>query len=350
MMKSTLFYDEMLIFPNEFLEEFNAIPFNCKELNRETLLNENCNILLSRSTIKVNESLLSGVPIQYYATATAGFDHVDMPFVKKYVKNHFIASGSNSNSVAEYVLINLEIYRNRLNLTYSDLTIGIIGFGHIGKKVAFYCNLLGIKILVNDPPLKDSGFVFPDYVEYVELNDLLTRANIVTNHVPLEKAGMYATANLLSENIGLIQANSLFIHASRGGVVDEQALIKYSAENKLHLAVDVWVKEPFAANELIKKSDIATPHVAGHSINAKLNASQMIINDLFLKGLAKKTYIIDNRKEEYTTASNIAEKLILAHSRRKIVEDSIQFKHNPEIFSEFRKNYPQRKESLFTNV
>lgn len=350
MIKKTLYYDEMLILPEEFLEEYNSYKFSAKELRNDELVANSCNILLSRSTIKVNENLLNNVPLVYYATATAGFDHVDIEYLKNNQIKYFIASGSNSNSVAEYVLLNIARFRNLKSLKYTDLSIGIIGYGNIGRKVAYYCNLLGIKVLINDPILKDNNFKFPEYFEYVELETLLKTANIITNHVPYCEDGKYRTSNLLNEKLNLLQDNSLFIHSSRGGIVNEQSLIHYIKEKNLFAVVDVWGDEPLLNSELLTLCKIATPHIAGHTINAKLNASQMILNDLFMRGIANKTFIIENRKEEYSIISNIFERLEIARNRRKIHEDSIWLKTNPNSFTEFRKNYPQRSESLFCKM
>lgn len=350
MIKKTLYYDEMLILPEEFLEDYNSFKFSAKELSNDELIANGCNILLSRSTIKVNEKLLNNVPLEYYATATAGFDHVDVEYLSNNQVKYFIASGCNSNSVAEYVLLNIAKYRNIKSLKYTDLCIGIIGFGNIGRKVAYYCNLLGIKVLINDPILKENNFKFPEYFEYVDLEKLLKTANVITNHVPYCDNGKYQTSNLLNENLNLLQNNCLFIHSSRGGIVNESLLINNIKEKNIFAVVDVWEDEPLLNNELLTLCKIATPHIAGHTINAKLNASQMILNDMFMQGIANETFILGNRKEEYTILSNIIEKLEIARNRRKINEDSVWLKSNPSSFSEFRKNYPQRNESLFCKM
>lgn len=347
-MKKVLFYDEMIILPDEFLAEYRIFKFSAKDLTNSDLVGNRCNILLSRSTLKVNEKLLENVPLEYYATATAGFDHVDLDYLDSRGIKYLIASGSNANSVAEYVLINIERYVKRSALRFEDLEIGIIGFGNIGRKVAYYCHLLGMKIYVSDPPLQDGDYPFPDDYHITKLDNLLKNVNIITNHVPLISYGKYKTVYLLGENLNLVRRNALFVHTSRGKVVDEANLIRIAKEKELSLAIDVWQNEPNVSKELIAISRIATPHIAGHSHNAKLNASQMILNDLFAKGLSKQTYIIGNRHGEDTKESDIIEKLELARIRRKINEDSITLKQHPELFLEIRKNYPPCQESLFT--
>ena len=346
-MKKVLFYDELIYLPEEFLNEFESYKFKSSNLTHFELLNRRCNILLSRSTLKINRNLLSGVPLYYYGTATAGFDHVDTEYLKSRDIDCFIASGSNSNSVAEYVMINIYEYVKKHSLNYNDISVGIIGFGNIGKKVAYYCSLFDIKILVNDPPLRDNSFDFPDYVIYREIEELISNSDIITNHVPYSEKGKYKTKNLLDNNLQNIKDNILFIHSSRGGIVNENSLLKYTYPKNSNLIIDVWENEPDVNQNLINASIVSTPHIAGHSINAKLNASQMILDDLFMKGYINKNYFIDNKKSDITNRQNIIDMLEKSINNRKIYEDSSTFKESPEKFTELRRNYPPRSESLF---
>lgn len=349
-MKKVLFYDEMIILPKEFLEEFKTYKYDSSELVHFHLSESRCEILLSRSTINVNSELLTRVPLKYYASATAGFDHVDLEYLKNREVKCFIASGCNSNSVAEYVIINIYNYVNEKRLNFNNQTIGIIGYGNIGKKVAHYCNLLGIRVLVNDPPLKDNNYEFPNYVEHKELDELIKESDILTNHIPLNRRGKYRSDNLLNENLELLKNDCLFIHSSRGGVVNEESLLKYVKEKNCTLVIDVWNNEPNINSELLAIAKIATPHIAGHSYNAKLNASQMIINDMFMNRIIHENYTVDNIKEEYTDYENIKERIEIAIKRREINKDSEILKKDANIFSKYRKTYPKRYESLFIKI
>lgn len=349
MNKLVLFYDELIPLPEEFLSHFIGYKFKAKELTNQILKSQSCNILLSRSTLKINKSLLSNVPLQYYATATAGFDHVDIEYLNNNNIKYFISSGCNSNSVAEYVMINIHNYLSKNNINPENQTIGIIGFGNIGKKVEHYCKLLGLQVIINDPQLSDINFDFPKDFKYEELNNLLSKSNIITNHIPLTKDGKYKSQNLLNENLELIKQDSLFLHCSRGGIVNEVKLLQIQKEKKLTLITDVWEDEPVINQELLYVSKISTPHIAGHSINAKINASNMILEDLFLNGFAHINYRIETKKAEITNSSNIINQINKATKERKIEEDSEMLKRNKDIFTSLRSNYPVRYETIKIN-
>jgi erythronate-4-phosphate dehydrogenase len=346
MKKQVLFYDELIPLPEEFLSQFVSIKFKAKELNNKILIENKCNILLSRSTLKINKNLLTNVPLQYYATATAGFDHVDIDYLISNDIQYFFSSGCNSNSVAEYVMINIQNHLSENNLSPKTQTIGIIGYGNIGKKVAHYSKLLALKVIVNDPPLSDMNYNFPADFKYVELNNLLTNSDIITNHIPLTKDGKYKSHNLLNENLELIKQDSLFLHCSRGGIVNEVKLLQIKKEKNLTLITDVWENEPVINHELLDISEISTPHIAGHSINAKINASNMIMEDLFIKKLIDKKHNLDVSVVEISNSLNILLKLEKAKKERKIEKDSEMLKRNKNIFTSMRSNYPIRYESL----
>ena len=346
MNKQILFYDELIPLPEEFLSQFVSIKFKAKELDNHILKSQSCNILLSRSTLKINSQFLENVPLKYYATATAGFDHVDIEYLKSRNIKYFISSGCNSNSVAEYVMINIHNYLSKNNINPESQTIGIIGFGNIGKKVAHYSKLLGLQVIINDPPLSDINFDFPTEFKYQNLDNLLSKSNIITNHIPLTKDGKYKSQNLLNENLELVKNNSLFLHCSRGGIVNEVKLLQIKKEKNLTLITDVWENEPNINQTLLDISEISTPHIAGHSINAKINASNMIMEEMFESGIADKNYKIETNDVEKTNSLNIINQIEKAKIERKIEEDSKILKSDKNNFTSLRSNYPIRYESL----
>lgn len=346
MNKQILFYDELIPLPEEFLSQFVSIKFKAKELTNQILIENKCNFLLSRSTLKINSQFLENVPLKYYATATAGFDHVDLEYLKTNNIQFFISSGCNSNSVAEYVMINIYNYLIENNLRPESQTIGIIGYGKIGKKVAHYSKLLGLQVIINDPPLSDINFDFPTEFKYQNLDNLISNSNIITNHIPLTKDGKYKSQNLLNENLELIKQDSLFLHCSRGGIVNESKLLQIKKEKNLTLITDVWENEPNINQTLLDISEISTPHIAGHSINAKINASNMIMEEMFESGIADKNYKIETNDVEKTNSLNIINQIEKAKLERKIEEDSKILKSDKNNFTSLRSNYPIRYESL----
>lgn len=348
-MKKVLVYDKLIPLDKDFLENFNSHALDSKEINNSRLKQLNCEILFTRSTVRIDSDLLNGLNLLYYATATAGFDHIDIEYLKTQNIKYFISSGCNSNSVAEYVLINIYNYINDNKLNINEKTIGIIGFGNIGKKVAYYANILGLNVIINDPPLKDSGYKFLENFEYCELDSLLKKSDIITNHVPLILEGEYKTQNLLSSNLNLIKNNALFIHSSRGGIVNENDLLAIKSKKYLTLAIDVWENEPNINEILLRNTTLATPHIAGHSFNAKIYASNMIMKDLYVNNFVDNLFKIYLEKREYTTKENILLHLIEANKIRNLEEDSNLLKENRLQFQNIRKNYPKKLEVLNIN-
>lgn len=330
----------------ELLEtDFEIIQFEAGKLTNEKLIYTNADALVTRSTEKINHKLLDNTNIKYYATATSGTDHIDTNYLTSKGIKYFISSGCNSNSVAEYVLYNIfNFYEDKLN----EKTIGIIGFGNIGNLLARYCNVIGMNVLVNDPPKKDNNYQFPNYVNYSTLNDLIKKSDILTNHIPMQ-TGKYSSINLLSNKNLKCFSGDLLIHASRGGIVDESALFDLNC----HLVIDVWKKEPDINADLVKHANIATPHIAGHSLNGKLNATQMIYNDLcsFFNVKQREINLGLKRRTKFTK-KNYYPLLNEIIKERRIIEDSEDFKSKltenniSDNFINMRNNYPIRFESI----
>ena len=345
-MKKVLVYDKLIPLHKEFLKNFNSFALDSKEITNSKLIKLNCEILLTRSTVRINSELLNEVNILYYATATAGYDHIDLDYLMKKGIKYFISEGCNSNSVAEYVMINILNYLISIRASPLLNRIGIIGYGNIGKKVAYYSKLLGLNVIINDPPLKDAGYKLPENYEYSELDSLLRKSDIVTNHIPLILDGDKKTENLLSKNINKIKRNSLFIHSSRGGIVNENDLIAFQLKKNFTLAIDVWENEPKINKKLLHNTTLATPHIAGHSYNAKINASNMIMNDLYVNNYVENLFKFNLFENQITTKDNIFFQLIEANKIREFEKDSKLLKKNSLLFQNIRKKYPKKYEVL----
>jgi erythronate-4-phosphate dehydrogenase len=358
MRKEIIFIDKNIPMLPEFLRNFGKINiFSHDELNNNLLKEKRATALFSRSTIKINEELLGNIPLKYYATATSGSDHMDKKYLDSQGINYYIALGSNANSVAEYVIFSILHWANYSDINIKNKIIGIIGYGAIGNILAEYCSRLGLKIIVNDPPLRDNNFDFPENIEYCDLEKLIEKSDIITNHVPLNKSGKYKTERLLSENISGAKNCKFFIHTSRGGVVSENSLIKYKNKHSFETVIDVWEDEPNFNSEMVRDSMIATPHIAGHSFNGKINGSVAVASD-FIKylGLKGVSEFQNNLPKRHTLKEmeNIENIYILLNKNRKILSDGLNFKKTinfsendkERFFKEYRNNYEKRFESL----
>ena len=157
---------------------------------------------------------------------------------------------------------------------FEEITLGVVGVGQVGKRVAKMAQALGIRCLLNDPPRADTEIAFVQ----TELSQLLMQSDIVTFHTPLTRSGDYPSFHLLYiDNIHLVKPNALIINAARGGVIDESAML---VREDLSFIIDCWENEPYCNSELLKRSICATPHIAGHAIDAKYRGGQMVAQAL----------------------------------------------------------------------
>ena len=357
-----VFADENIVLIEELLSPYCQLrKYSGRALKNEDLRNSGCEILFTRSQTKINRELLENTNVKLIATATSGTDHVDIDYINSCGIPFYSAKGSNSNSVAEYVIYSILKWGKANNIDLNETTIGIVGFGSIGKKVALYSAAMGLNVLINDPPLVYESYSFPDYVEYSELDELISKSHILTNHVPLNIGGKYNSFKLFNENnLKSFGANGLIIHSSRGGVMDEAILHKLKAEKNISLVIDVWENEPDFDTNLAEKCIIATPHIAGYSHNGKLNGTEMMIEifENFTSINVSKELLINefNKSSQYKIQDFISMNDVYnqLQKRRKLDDDSDNLKSLTNLekplktqeFDKLRKLYPVRYELL----
>ncbi|MDZ7363184.1 MAG: 4-phosphoerythronate dehydrogenase PdxB [candidate division KSB1 bacterium] len=233
---------------------------------------QDADLLLVRSVTPVDEKLLKGTPVRFVGTATIGDDHIDLAYLQQQGIAFTNAAGSNANSVAEYVTAAMVHRAVQRHLSLHHLTLGIVGVGHIGSRVAEMAAGLGMRVLLNDPPLarqtRDPKFL---------PLEALMAADIITLHTPLTGEGEDATFHLFDESrLGALKSGSLVINTSRGAVVDNAALKKMLQQGRLTAILDVWENEPEIDAALLQLVEIGTPHIAGYSLEGKLNGVAQI--------------------------------------------------------------------------
>ncbi len=230
-------------------------------------------ILLVRSVVKVNESMLAGTRVRFVATATIGTEHVDLDYLRSRGIEFASAAGSNARSVAEYVAAALLVLESRGVIKLEGATLGVVGVGNVGSRVVKVAEALGLKTLLNDPPrARGEG---PQ--GFVSLDEVAAESDVVTFHVPLEKYGPDPTYHLLGgEFLSKLKPRAVVINSSRGAVVDTAALVEARGAKLGALALDVWEGEPSVPRTLFDVADIGTPHIAGHSFDGKVAGTRMI--------------------------------------------------------------------------
>jgi len=234
--------------------------------------------LITRTRTKCNKTLLEGSKVQFIATATIGYDHIDTDYCKENGIQWTNAPGCNSSSVEQYIVSVLLHLANKFKFRPEELTIGIIGVGNVGSKVKRVCDTLGFKVLCNDPPRErnETG------VEFIDLKALLVQSDIISMHVPLAHEGRDKTYEMADASFfASMKSGSFFINTSRGEVVQEKELKNVLKDGKLRAAVlDVFQKEPELDQELLRILELATPHIAGYSTDGKANGTYMSVQAL----------------------------------------------------------------------
>ena len=270
-----LIVDENIAFAGDAFKQFGNVTLQPgREINNAVL--HNIDVLIVRSITNVNEVLLKNTPVKFVGTATIGTDHIDLNYLKKNNIAFADAKGCNAFSVAEYMIASLLNLSLKFNFSLKEKSIGIVGLGNVGSKVFSFTEALGMKTLLNDPPLQRKG----DPRKFVDLNEILS-ADIITLHVPLNLKGIDKTYYLIDkEKLSRIKDKTILINTSRGAVVNNIEL--YDAINKKNLKVilDVWENEPAMNVELLNKVVLATPHIAGYSLEGKVNGTRMIYKSL----------------------------------------------------------------------
>ncbi len=312
-------------------------------------------VLLVRSITNVDEKLLTGTNVKFVATATAGTDHIDKEYLIRNKITFADAAGCNSLSVAEYLIAALSNIFSNNNFSFNGKSLGVVGIGNVGSKVVNFAKSLGFKVLQNDPPLERKLSV----KDFVPLEDIL-QCDIISFHVPLTHSGIDKTYHLLNEeNLNLIKSGTILINTSRGEVVDNYALKKrLQNKNDLITVLDVWENEPNIDFELLEKVNLCSAHIAGYSLEGKVNGTEIIYNRLCdfldITPIWKAEYpLITNHVITVDHNSTIEKLLDIIIKQIYSIEQDDNLLRNginlagdlrSKYFDELRKNYHVRRE------
>ena len=321
-------------------------------------------VLLVRSITPVGADLLTGSKVRFVATATIGFDHIDIDFLRRNNIGFASAPGSNANSAAEYVIAGLLEIGRKYDINLEEKSIGVIGVGNVGSRVAKKCAALGMQIYLNDPPLqRETG-----EGKYLPLDELFA-CDFITLHTPLTFEGVDKTYHLAGEKFfKSLKAKCVFVNASRGGVVDSEALKTAIRSGRLRAVVlDVWENEPNIDTELLEMVDIGTPHIAGYSLDGKITGMIMIykavceyfgleaefeIEDFLPEPAVRQLRIETSTDNEQDALADAVQKIYNIREDdarlRRILKKSVE--KRGEFFDSLRKNYPIRREFQNTRI
>lgn len=299
--------------------------------------------LLIRTRTKCGPDLLTGTRVQFIATATIGMDQFDLPWCRANGIATHNSPGCNAPAVAQYVWSSIL----HTGIDPAGITVGVIGCGHVGSIVADWGRKLGANILICDPPKAQSEH----HPDYLTLQDLLAQSDIVTLHTPLTRTGPHPTYHLInSQTLPLLRPGATLINAARGPVIDSQALADYIPDHDIRLITDVWEGEPHNLNPLIlNHSLIATPHIAGYSLQGKQRATRMIIEALAAHFSLPLAYTPDQQgiplwdlPAPYTPWPRVTARDI--YDSYDPLPETQRLKDNPADFENWRDHYQYRPE------
>lgn len=267
--------DENLPLLSEFFEDLGKIKtYPGREMSAKQVAD--ADILLVRSVTNVNAQLLKGSKVRFVGTATIGYDHMDLNYLKDNNICFARAPGCNARAVGDYVLSALSVLADSRGVNLCDLSVGIVGVGSVGFALRTRLEAMGMNVIACDPFKKEKK------VGKLSQLDEVLKADVVSLHTPLTKTGEHPTHHLIdAQRLEQMQTYACLINSGRGAVVDNQALLAHLKQNpKFKAALDVWEGEPSPNIELINHCFIATPHIAGYSLDGKMRGSEMVYQQL----------------------------------------------------------------------
>lgn len=308
--------------------------------------------LIIRTRTRCERSLLEGSRVSFIASATIGYDHIDTAYCESAGIAWTNAPGCNSSSVQQYLVSALLYLGCKRGLDLKKMILGVVGLGNVGQKVRMAGEALGMKVLLNDPPrARKEG---PE--GFVGLDTLLNEAQIISLHVPLNRGGEDNTFHLVDRDfINKCQKGSILINTSRGKVVDEAALKAGIRSSQLSdVILDVFEREPLIDPELLELLCLATPHIAGYSLDGKANGTAMSVQALSRHfGLGLDHWEVaqlpkPREAELHGDASQEEELCLLWDLYRQCYDlssDDRSLRSKPESFEQLRGDYPFRREA-----
>ena len=302
--------DDKIPFIRGVLEPFGEVTYLPAEgITREAVADADA--LFIRTRTRIDGPLLDGSRVRFVATATIGLDHINFDYCRQ--KGIFAtnAPGCNAPAVAQYVIASVAALLRREDRLddIRNMTFGIVGVGHVGKIVEKWCRQLGIPVLLNDPPRAEEE----GDAAFVSLDEIAAKADVVTFHTPLTRDGRYPSWHLADVDFfDNCSRRPIIVNAARGSVADTDALIA-ALDNGIisHAVIDCWEGEPRISRELLRRATIATPHIAGYSLQGKIRATTMCL-DFFRQnfGIAEPIEIAEKapmRLPDVTSIEQIAD-------------------------------------------
>jgi erythronate-4-phosphate dehydrogenase len=346
-----ILYDIAMPYAAAFFDSLGeAKAFELGSLTCESLVD--IDALFVRSTTKVDAELLAKAnKLQFVATATAGFNHLDIDYLNQHNVKWYSAGGCNATAVAEYVISVIFQLSSEDKFDPLAKKVAIIGAGNVGSALAAILNDLNIDYVLCDPPLQATD----DNRSFVNVETAM-QADIICLHTPLIINGDFPTLHMFGSNeLSTLSENQYLINACRGEVIDNEALLScFEIGKKLNVVLDVWENEPLIEHDLIPYIRIATAHIAGHTLEGKARGTSMVY-DAFCRHLNKQNVLklagflpkFENNLSVDSSLSPFNQLFQMVKHMYDVKKDDGIFRARmakSEAFADIRKHYPVRRE------
>ena len=257
--------------PEKFADEVDY--FSPEEFSRKRIADSDA--LIIRTVDKCTRDILQDARVQFIATTSVGFDHIDTDYCRERRIGWANTPGANAESVAHYFLLALVRLSLKHGFAMREKTVGLIGAGNTGKAIERFCRALGMQVFLNDPPRAEKE----DDSALVSLETIQKECDIISIHTPLTREGKYKTLHLADRQFfDALVKKTIFINTARGEVAETEALKTAIKTSKIVSAViDCWEGEPVIDKELLSLTEIPTPHIAGFSADGKANSTHMAL-------------------------------------------------------------------------
>ena len=356
--------DENIPLLDDFFAPFgDIVRLPGRSIDRAALID--ADILLVRSVTPVTPALLRGTPVGFVGTCTIGTDHLDLPGLAAAGVSVASAPGCNARGVVEYVLSCLLTLAERTGESWRDRTVGILGIGEVGGRLASTLEALGVRCLRCDPPRAERG-----EAGLHTLDELIAGADVISCHVPLTRVGDHPTFHLFDQaRLQALRPGAWLINSSRGPVLDNQALATALQKRPdLQVVLDVWEHEPEADPALARLCALVTPHIAGYSLDGKLRGTEQIYRALceHLRqppGISLQALAPAAGRASVQFSADTPAEWILARALRWVYDvrdDDARMRHMLETatspagiragFDRLRKHYPLRREASLLDI
>ncbi|MGE6605131.1 4-phosphoerythronate dehydrogenase PdxB [Halomonas sp. NPDC076908] len=238
---------------------------------------QDADALIVRSITQVNDALFANSRLSFVGTCTIGTDHIDQAALARRNIAFASAPGCNAEAVVDYVLSSLLTLAERDGWSLGERTVGIVGVGNVGSRLQARLSAMGVATLSCDPPRAAVESLASEQ-GFHSLDALIERCDVLCLHTPLTREGPHATYQLLNaQRINELTPGSVVLNAGRGDCVDGLALrSRVSGKGDISAVLDVWEEEPDIDAGLRDLISLATPHIAGHSLDGKLRGTWMI--------------------------------------------------------------------------